>query len=92
MQNSTVGLEAMLLGKPVIKFGRLTLHDIYSNGTVLKAKDAETLKKTVELAADEKKRERLAKNAKKLLFETNYRQDGKSCQRIISLIKSSIKK
>jgi len=88
--SSTTGLETLIIGKPLITINLSGKPDtmpyaksraaigVYKSGDILPA-----IKSVLE---DEKVRKKLAKKAKKFIYEQCYKIDGKASDRIIDLI------
>ena len=89
--DSTTGLEAMTLGKPVIIFPKEEDDFlIYKNtNAVLHASNQKELEKAMELVFLCKGKEfgKLKKNMQKFLFDYSFKQDRKATERIVKLIK-----
>lgn len=85
---STTGLEAMILGKPVILFGGWQPfgNPYSSTSAVLKAKSKEELKAALNRALKGKNK-KLEKKMKEFVYENTFRQDGNATKRVIELVK-----
>ena len=90
MQSSTVGLEAMILGKPVISFGkRIPLDSIFSScDAVLRACNGRELATAINKAVEKKGRKSFEKKIKNFVSKACFRIDGLASERIISLAKT----
>ena len=93
---STVGLESLLLGKPVIDVNltnRPYYQDYVAEGVALGIRKEEELVKAIQsLAEDTQVRKLLGKNRKKYLYEHAYKQDGRAGERVVKLIEKMIKR
>ncbi|MDD5148087.1 MAG: CDP-glycerol glycerophosphotransferase family protein [Candidatus ainarchaeum sp.] len=89
MQNSTAGLEAMILGKPVIVFEtKLRLAGSFNEtGAVLRAKTRQELRKAIETALDTEKKALLGRKIREFVFDNAFEQDGKATERAVRAIK-----
>ncbi|MDP2973813.1 MAG: UDP-N-acetylglucosamine 2-epimerase, partial [Candidatus Diapherotrites archaeon] len=93
MHNSTVGYEAMLLGKPVILYATKPeiLREYNLTDAVLKTKNQGQLEEAVSCALEGgKKLGELREKMRLFSHEINFRGDGKATERIIELIKKTI--
>lgn len=92
---STVGLEAMVLDKPVITInlsGMPDKVDYAEEGAAIGVKNEAELVKAIKLLLyDQKTKDILAKNRKKYVYEHCYKIDGKSSERVARAIKGLIK-
>jgi hypothetical protein len=93
-QSSTVGLEAMLLDKPVITFSSieaLDLNPYVATGSVIEVHKEEDLVPAIKDALYNKDvQRRLADARKRFVYECAYLQDGKASQRVANLIEQMI--
>jgi len=87
---STVGWEAVALGKPVIMFEKNWLPGkaFGSKDPVLKAKNAQELEKVLELVLSKGNEKLLLENNQKIIHNTLFKLDGKSTDRTINVIKT----
>ncbi len=91
VKRSSVGLEAMILGKPVVVYGkRLPIKSIYDSDPVLRVRDATKLENLLSDALDGGKRRLLEKKMTKFVFDATFRQDGKATARVVELIKKML--
>ncbi|GAH91176.1 unnamed protein product, partial [marine sediment metagenome] len=90
ISNSTVGLDAMILDKPVVmvNLGRQVEGIAYvSSGAALGAYSLEDIAPAVrEALSNEQVRQDLAEARKRFIYEYAYIQDGKAAKRIADLI------
>ncbi len=87
---STTGLEAMVLGKPVIIFpNEGEDFSIYRNtNAVLRASNQKELENSLKLVFDKGKEfDELEKNMQKFVFDYGFKQDGMASQRFVKLVK-----
>ncbi|ODS40494.1 hypothetical protein BEH94_06720 [Candidatus Altiarchaeales archaeon WOR_SM1_SCG] len=95
MEQSTVGLEAMILDKPVITLNFSGEPDYYhyaESGAVLGVYNEKDLIINIEKALyDKKTQERLKKAREKFVYEHAYKQDGKATERVCDSIEEMIK-
>jgi len=98
-RNSTTGLEAMMLKKPVIIFPNIDEYNtgehasIYKNtNAVLNASNQEELESALKVVFDQgKELVELKREMKKFVFCYAFKQDGKATQRFVELVKKAIK-
>ena len=90
IHSSTVGLEAMILGKPVICFGKkIPLNSIFSTcDAVLRASNGKELTKAINNIVEKKEIKSLEKKMKNFVSKACFRTDGLSSERLISLTKA----
>ncbi|MFC1926570.1 UDP-N-acetylglucosamine 2-epimerase, partial [Chloroflexota bacterium] len=95
---STVGLEAMILGKPVIQVNLSKRPDTPSfitqyadSGAAIGVSRVEDVAPAIRsILTDSEVRQRLEDGRKKYVYEYAYKQDGKASQRVADLIISMI--
>ncbi len=87
--SSTVGLEAMALGKPVIVFAKKSAgQDLFGpTNTVLRAENAEDLKGALQTVFSKRDERGMRERIKKFVFEMMFRQDGKATERVAAIVK-----
>jgi CDP-glycerol glycerophosphotransferase (TagB/SpsB family) len=92
---STVGLESLLLNKPVIDVNLTNkpfYQDYVEKGVALGIRKEEDLLPAIKsILEDETVRQKLEKNRKKYIYEHAYKQDGKAAERVVKLINSMLK-
>jgi len=90
VKQSTVGLEAMILNKPVIVFSQYAERNnpFKATDAVLRAGNSEELSASLQVALDAAKRKSLEGKIKRFVFERAFKQDGKASGRLIELVKS----
>ncbi|UCD03766.1 MAG: CDP-glycerol glycerophosphotransferase family protein, partial [Candidatus Woesearchaeota archaeon] len=95
-RGSTVGLEAMIKGIPVVlinpykyKFSRIPLFD--TNAVIVTKNKKELSENIRKILYDKKTKDIIKNNIKKFVFEQAYKQDGKATERIINIIKMLLK-
>lgn len=93
--NSGVGLEAMILDKPVITInltGQLDAVPYASSGAAIGVYRQEDIAPAMRDALyNEEVRQRLAVNRKKFVYDYAYKQDDQASKRVAQLIKNLIK-
>lgn len=89
---STVGLESMILGKPVIIFmGVGIAPNVYeSANAVFKVKNRSQLKKTLHYILSKKHQDIIQKRIKRFVYNVAYKQDGKATERVVQVIKEML--
>jgi len=91
---STTGLEAMILGKPVITINLTGIPDIVpyaESGAAIGVCKPEELASAINSALyDEKTRKSLEEMRKKFVYESAYKMDGKASERVAGLIEEMI--
>jgi UDP-N-acetylglucosamine 2-epimerase len=93
ISGSTVGMEAVILGKPVINLMVESNYGSYvKEGVAIEAKSEKGLVESVKkVLYDKKTKENLTKNRKKYVFNHNYKIDGKASERIVKIITNTIR-
>lgn len=93
---STVGLESLLLGKPVIDVNltnRPYYQDYVAEGVALGVRKEEELTKALQsIIEDTRTRKLLEKNRKRYLYKHAYKQDGRAGERVAKLIEKMMKR
>jgi len=90
MHGSTVGLEAMVLGKPVIDFDLNELskeETFYPKGAVLQARSKKECGKAIETILTGQTAE-MDRERKAFVEENSFKCDGKTSERILEMVKS----
>jgi CDP-glycerol glycerophosphotransferase (TagB/SpsB family) len=89
---STVGLEAMLLDKPVITFDPIgTMNPYAETDAVIGVRKENDLVAAIKGALyDPEVRRKLSEARRKFVYEYAYLQDGKASQRVANLIEKMI--
>jgi CDP-glycerol glycerophosphotransferase (TagB/SpsB family) len=89
--SSTTALEAAILGKEVIIANLVKSpisYPLAEGGAALSVKRAEELSEAVKKALyDKKTKVKLKKGRKTFVYQHTYKQDGKSTERVVGLIK-----
>ncbi|MBD3313502.1 hypothetical protein GF345_03600 [Candidatus Woesearchaeota archaeon] len=87
--HSTTGLEAIMMGKPVVVLntsGRPDMVPYVSEGAALGVYRPEDLEKALRKALfDRKTISRLKKNSRKYAYKHSYKMDGKATQRVMKV-------
>ncbi len=95
ISDSTVGLETILLNKPLIDInlsGAPFSNDYVEKGAALGVRGEEDLLLVMRsILRNEKVRKQLEKNRQRYIYEHAYKQDGKAAERVVRLIKKMIK-
>jgi len=90
--HSTTGMEAMILGRPVITINLTGKPDVMSyaeSGAAIGIYKPEDIKSAIKSVLENKDaRKKLAKKAKLFIYDQCYKMDGKASERIITLIDS----
>ena len=93
--DSTVGLETIMLDKPLIDMSLSTVpywNDYVEEKAAIGVRKEEELLPAIKSILENKKiRDKLKKNRKKYIYEHAYKQDGKASERVINLISNMIK-
>jgi len=88
---STTGLEALIMGKPLITInlsGKPDIMPYAESGAAIGVYNPGDVKQVIKSVLEKKEiREKLAKKAKKFIYDQCYKMDGKASERIVSLIK-----
>ncbi len=88
---STTGLEAMIIGKPLITVnfsGKPDKMPYAESGAALGVYKPDNIKPAIKSVLEDKDvRKRLAKKAKIFIYDQCYEMDGKASERILDLIK-----
>jgi hypothetical protein len=91
---STVGLEAILIDKPVIVINLMDIaaaSTYVEKGAALEAKNAKDIKRTLKMVLyDPKTIEEMKINRKKYVMDYTYKSDGKASERVAQLIQKMI--
>lgn len=91
---STVGLEAIILNKPVIILNLNRFEDFLyyvRSGCTIPAYNSKEIEKAVNLVLKEKAKLRLNKNRNNFIFKHAYKQDGLASRRVAILIEKLVK-
>lgn len=95
VSHSTVGLETLLLNKPLIDLSLTKMpfyQDYVEKGVALGVRNEEDLLPAIKsLLENETVRKKLEKNRKKYIYEHAYKQDGKAADRVVKLINKMLK-
>ncbi len=95
ISDSTVGIETILLDRPVIDINLSPApfwNDYVENGAALGVRREEELLPVMQSVLSNKKvRRRLEKNRKKYIYNHAYKQDGKAAERVAKMIRNIIK-
>lgn len=95
IHNSTVGLETLMLNKPLIDINLTKephYHDYVEKDVALSVRNEEELLPAIKAILNNKKvKEKLEKNRKKYVYKHAYKQDGKASERVVKLIQEMIK-
>lgn len=86
--SSTVGIEAAILGKPMICVNLMAEESVYiSNGVALEVKDLKELATTIGMGLyDEEVIKQLSKCRDEFVYNYAYLKDGKASERIVDAI------
>ncbi|MBW2974485.1 UDP-N-acetylglucosamine 2-epimerase [Candidatus Woesearchaeota archaeon] len=92
ISNSTVGLEALILDKPLIDVN-LTPNDYYQDYVVSKValgvRDEKYMLPAIRSVLEDKKvRAGLKRNRKRYLYEHAYKMDGRASERVLKVIRT----
>ncbi|MDP6670216.1 MAG: CDP-glycerol glycerophosphotransferase family protein, partial [archaeon] len=90
--SSTVGLEAMVLGKPVIVFDKKSdKQDMYGGtNAIFRVVNVEELKGALQTVFSKKGGAGLQQRIKKFVFEMLFKQDGKATERVVAIVKEMV--
>ena len=88
ISQTTVGLEAMILGKPVISLDYMNKFDLYTRpGAAIGAQSQEEISKAIDhILNDENARKELKANQEKFLSDYLFKLDGNSSKRVADWI------
>jgi CDP-glycerol glycerophosphotransferase (TagB/SpsB family) len=90
--SSTVGLEAMILGKPIIVFDKKSDGQDMYGGTnaIFRVGNVEELKEALQTVFSKKGSAGLQQRIKKFVFEMLFKQDGKATERVVAIVKEMV--
>ena len=91
ISSSTVGMEAMILGKPVITVnftGKPDLMPYAEEKAAVGVYKEEDLLRTIKLVLDKKSRKKL--KVKEFIYKRCYKMDGKASERIVEFIEKCL--
>lgn len=95
ISESTVGVDAILIHKPLIDMNLLSApywNDYIKEKVALGIRKEEDLLPAMKsILKDETVRKKLEKNRKKYIYEHAYKQDGKASERVVKLINQMLK-
>ena len=95
VSHSTVGIEALILDKPLIDVNLTKMpfyQDYVKEGVALGVRNEEDLLPAIKsILENEVVRKKLEKNRQKYVYEHAYKMDGKAAERVTNLIKEMIK-
>ncbi len=95
ISNSTVGLEALILDKPLIDVNLTKMpfyQDYVKESVALGVRNEDNLLPAIKSILEDKTvRKNLEKNRKRYVYEHAYKMDGKAAERVTNLIKEMIK-
>jgi len=90
--NSTAGLEAAILNKPIITLNSPDYIDYANNGIAIETKNSKEVASAINKILNDKEiKEKLDNNRKKYIFNHCYKIDGKAGDRIKRIVESMIR-